>query len=68
MKQEQTLLSLEAHDCANAVPDLSKMIGAVQTLGNIHQLHCCKGFRAFKMKKFVSIFFLLQLHSVKILN
>uniref|UniRef100_A0A0E0GFZ2 Kinesin motor domain-containing protein n=1 Tax=Oryza nivara TaxID=4536 RepID=A0A0E0GFZ2_ORYNI len=32
MKQEQTLLSLEAHDCANAVPDLSKMIGAVQTL------------------------------------
>uniref|UniRef100_A0A0E0CU30 Kinesin motor domain-containing protein n=1 Tax=Oryza meridionalis TaxID=40149 RepID=A0A0E0CU30_9ORYZ len=32
MKQEQTLLSLEAHDCANAVPDLSKMIGAVQAL------------------------------------
>ncbi|KAL5209895.1 hypothetical protein ABZP36_005518 [Zizania latifolia] len=32
MKQEQMLLSLEAHDCANAVPDLSKMIGAVQAL------------------------------------
>ncbi|KAL6847623.1 hypothetical protein ACP4OV_022649 [Aristida adscensionis] len=32
MKQEQALLSLEAHDCANAVPDLSKMIGAVQAL------------------------------------
>ncbi|CAL4928651.1 unnamed protein product [Urochloa decumbens] len=32
MKQEQALLSLEAHDCANAIPDLSKMIGAVQGL------------------------------------
>ncbi|GJN09325.1 hypothetical protein PR202_ga27324 [Eleusine coracana subsp. coracana] len=32
MKQEHTLLSLEAHDCANAIPDLSKMIDAVQTL------------------------------------
>jgi len=29
------LLSLEAHECANAIPDLSKMIGAVQALGNI---------------------------------
>ncbi|TVU48633.1 hypothetical protein EJB05_08274 [Eragrostis curvula] len=32
MKQEHTLLSLEARDCANAIPDLSKMIGAVQAL------------------------------------
>ncbi|XP_062209600.1 kinesin-like protein KIN-14E [Phragmites australis] len=32
MKQEQALLSLEAHDCANSIPDLSKMIGAVQAL------------------------------------
>nr|CAB3502251.1 unnamed protein product [Digitaria exilis] len=32
MKQEQALLSLEAHDCANAIPDLSKMIGAVHGL------------------------------------
>ncbi|ONL92878.1 Di-glucose binding protein with Kinesin motor domain [Zea mays] len=32
MKQEQQLLSLEAHDCANAIPDLSKMIGAVKGL------------------------------------
>ncbi|KAG2544031.1 kinesin-like protein KIN-14E isoform X3 [Panicum virgatum] len=32
MKQEQALLSLEAHDCANAIPDLSKMIAAVQAL------------------------------------
>ncbi|WVZ55152.1 hypothetical protein U9M48_005852 [Paspalum notatum var. saurae] len=32
MKEEQALLSLEAHDCANAIPDLSKMIGAVQAL------------------------------------
>uniref|UniRef100_A0A0D3F2E4 Uncharacterized protein n=1 Tax=Oryza barthii TaxID=65489 RepID=A0A0D3F2E4_9ORYZ len=32
MKQEQTLLSLEAHGHANAVPELSKMVGAVQAL------------------------------------
>ncbi|XP_044983353.1 kinesin-like protein KIN-14E isoform X1 [Hordeum vulgare subsp. vulgare] len=32
MKQEQALLSLEAHDCAQAVPDLSKMIEAVRAL------------------------------------
>ncbi|KAL6660269.1 hypothetical protein ACP70R_002391 [Stipagrostis hirtigluma subsp. patula] len=32
MKQEQALLSLEAHDCANSIPDLNKMIGAVQAL------------------------------------
>uniref|UniRef100_A0A0E0LF91 FRIGIDA-like protein n=1 Tax=Oryza punctata TaxID=4537 RepID=A0A0E0LF91_ORYPU len=31
MKQEQTLLSLEAHDYANVVPDLSKMIGALRS-------------------------------------
>ena len=35
MKEKQALLSLEAHECANAIPDLSKMIGAVQALGNI---------------------------------
>ena len=35
MKQEQALLSLEAHDCADSIPDLSKMIAAVQALGNI---------------------------------
>ncbi|VAI11830.1 unnamed protein product [Triticum turgidum subsp. durum] len=32
MKQEQALLSLEAHDCAHAIPDLSKMIEAVRAL------------------------------------
>jgi hypothetical protein len=32
MKQEQTMLSLEAHGHANAVPELSKMVGAVQAL------------------------------------
>ncbi|CAM0870939.1 unnamed protein product [Alopecurus aequalis] len=32
MKQEQALLSLEAHDCADSIPDLSKMIAAVQAL------------------------------------
>lgn len=35
MKQEQALLSIEAHDCTNAIPDLSKMVEAVQGLGNI---------------------------------
>nr|BAD25128.1 unknown protein [Oryza sativa Japonica Group] len=34
MKQEQTMLSLEAHGHANAVPELSKMVGAVQALGS----------------------------------
>uniref|UniRef100_A0A0D9ZLV0 Uncharacterized protein n=1 Tax=Oryza glumipatula TaxID=40148 RepID=A0A0D9ZLV0_9ORYZ len=38
MKQEQTLLSLEAHGRANTVPELSKMVGAVQALGYIHQI------------------------------
>ncbi|XP_012704224.1 kinesin-like protein KIN-14E isoform X2 [Setaria italica] len=32
MKQEQALLSIEAHDCTNAIPDLSKMVEAVQGL------------------------------------
>ncbi|KAL5680773.1 hypothetical protein ACJX0J_007158, partial [Zea mays] len=30
MKQKRQMLSLEAHDCANAIPDLSNMIKAVQ--------------------------------------
>ncbi|KAF8780312.1 hypothetical protein HU200_001688 [Digitaria exilis] len=33
---EQALLSLEAHDCANAIPDLSKMIGAVHGLDAVY--------------------------------
>ncbi|KAL5673796.1 hypothetical protein ACJX0J_018102, partial [Zea mays] len=32
IKQKQQSLSLEAHDCANAIPDLSNMIKAVQGL------------------------------------
>ncbi|AQK75517.1 hypothetical protein ZEAMMB73_Zm00001d018304 [Zea mays] len=32
IKQEHQLLSLEAHDCVNAIPDLSNMIRAVQGL------------------------------------
>jgi hypothetical protein len=35
IKQKQQSLSLEAHDYANAIPDLSNMIKAVQGLGNI---------------------------------
>lgn len=33
MKQEQSQLSIKAHECANSTPDLNKMIVAVQTLG-----------------------------------
>ncbi|XP_073102043.1 kinesin-like protein KIN-14E isoform X2 [Elaeis guineensis] len=32
MKQEQSQLAIEAHECANSTPDLNKMIIAVQTL------------------------------------
>ncbi|KAG1362267.1 hypothetical protein COCNU_10G004860 [Cocos nucifera] len=32
MKQGQSQLSIEAHECANSTPDLNKMIIAVQTL------------------------------------
>nr|XP_010919436.1 kinesin-like protein KIN-14E [Elaeis guineensis] len=32
IKQEQSQLSLDAHECANSIPDLNKMIIAVQTL------------------------------------
>lgn len=28
-------LSCEAHDCADTIPDLSKMVSAVQTLGKL---------------------------------
>ncbi|KAA8546680.1 hypothetical protein F0562_003089 [Nyssa sinensis] len=32
MKQEHSQLSLEAHECANSIPDLNKMVFAVQAL------------------------------------
>ena len=38
MKQGQSQLSIEAHECANSTPDLNKMIIAVQTLG---MFNCC---------------------------
>lgn len=33
MKKEQSQLSLDAHECANSIPDMNKMIFAVQSLG-----------------------------------
>lgn len=33
MKQEHSELSREAHECADSIPDLSKMVFAVQSLG-----------------------------------
>lgn len=33
MKQEHAQLSLEAHECADSVPELNKMTFAVQALG-----------------------------------
>lgn len=33
MKQEHSELSREAHECADSIPDLDKMVFAVQSLG-----------------------------------
>lgn len=33
MKIEQSQLSREAHECANSIPELNKMISAVQGIG-----------------------------------
>lgn len=33
MKQEQSQLSREAHECADSIPELNKMAFAVQGLG-----------------------------------
>lgn len=33
MKQEHSQLSREAHECADSIPDLNKMVFAVQSLG-----------------------------------
>lgn len=35
MKQEQYELSQRAHECANSIPNMSKMIDGVQALGKI---------------------------------
>lgn len=33
MKREHFQLSFEAHDCADSIPELNKMVSAVQALG-----------------------------------
>lgn len=33
MKEEHSQLSLKAHECADLVPELNKMVSAVQSLG-----------------------------------
>lgn len=33
MKQEHSQLSCEAHDCADSIPELNKMVTGVQALG-----------------------------------
>ena len=35
MKQEHYKLSQEAHECANSIPNMNKMIDGVQSLGKI---------------------------------
>ena len=36
MKKEQAQLSLEASECASAIPELSQMIVGVQALGELY--------------------------------
>lgn len=33
MKQEHSQLSRDAHECTDSIPDLNKMVSAVQSLG-----------------------------------
>lgn len=35
MKKEHSQLSREAHECADSIPELNKMLEAVQALGNV---------------------------------
>ena len=35
MKEEHSQLSREAHDCTDSIPDLTKMVSAVQMLGEL---------------------------------
>lgn len=37
MKREYSQLSREAHECADSIPELNKMVFAVQALGNFEQ-------------------------------
>jgi len=39
MKREQSQLSQEAHECVEGIPELYKMVGGVQALGEyVHSL------------------------------
>lgn len=40
MKQEHSQLSLEAHECVDSIPDLNKMVSAVQSLGKLQSNKC----------------------------
>ncbi|PPD66188.1 hypothetical protein GOBAR_DD36937 [Gossypium barbadense] len=42
IKQEHSLLSNKAHDCADSIPELNKMIFAVQALGKIRVFCRCR--------------------------
>ncbi|KAB1211060.1 Kinesin-4 [Morella rubra] len=42
MKREHFQLSFEAHDCADSIPELNKMVSAVQALGNIRVFCRCR--------------------------
>ncbi|GKB51103.1 kinesin-like protein KIN-14R [Tanacetum coccineum] len=42
MKLEQTKLSRDAHECANLIPDMDKMLSAIQTQGNIRVFCRCR--------------------------
>ncbi|KAK8678008.1 hypothetical protein V6N13_143525 [Hibiscus sabdariffa] len=42
IKQEHSQLSDRAHDCADSIPELNKMISAVQALGNIRVFCRCR--------------------------
>lgn len=37
MKREHIQLSHEAHECADSIPELNKMVSAVKALGKLHK-------------------------------
>ncbi|KAH9610142.1 hypothetical protein KSS87_003454 [Heliosperma pusillum] len=42
LKEEHSQLSREAHECADSIPELTKMVSAVQMLGNIRVFCRCR--------------------------
>lgn len=62
MKQEHAVLSREAHECADSIPDLDKMVFAVQSLGTFFT----KANNLFLMAHNNVIWVEMQLNSVKI--